>query len=412
MINVSGNLDLMLSDVGGEKQHILTVALQQVLDTLTTPAEAGKWKPKLSGVEVLAISEQILNEVVKNPIWITDKANDDSLLKEVLGVTFNALQNVPDGNRINFETLDELIEINLRAVAFNKWVLNQENEDKKSILSQSLDLVFDAVFGQPSSVDKSELLVDTLDFALESIILKNPNKAGLVVLASFLQKELGIVSSTGIDENYGEQFIASAFMALAENPELISDKIGIQSIVTGVSKTLAQHGLKQPHIVSEFTRLIIENTAGNLHLIIDSSKRTEKNILVLALQQVLKATSKRPSSGKWKPALSPTQILSITEDILEEVLANPQWVKNNFMQLLISSVYDSLESVPSNQPLHYSTVKNLIQKSIQTINLKKQLAIKLLPRTEEFKSLLSPILWKVCFWLCMTKQKVQLVHGL
>ncbi len=378
LINVSGNLDLMLTDRTGEKKHLLVAALQQILNTLTTPPDAAKWKPKLTGVEVLTISEQILEEVVKNPNWINDKVNEESLLQEVLNTTFNALDNIPEGNRINFDTLDEIIEINLRAVAYSKLVLNQTDDSKKSILSRSLDLVFDAVFAEPSTVDKSELLLDTLDYALESIIYKHPDKNGLIVLASFLQKELGFISDNGIHEDYADQFVTSAFNTLAEHPELISEKIGIQNIVVGVTSTLAKNGIRQPNIISEFIRLIFEYTSGNLNLIVDTSRRTEKNILVIALQQVLKATSKRPSSGKWKPKLTPLQILDITENILGVVVSNPQWVRNNFIHTVFLAVYKSLESVPSNQPFHYTTIKFLIQETLEAVNTKKQLAIKVI----------------------------------
>ena len=378
LVNVSGNMDLIVPNQAGQKNHLLVIALQEILSTISAPPSAGKWKPQLSGTEVLAISESILNEVVKNPNWINDKVNNNSLLQEVLSTTFKAIENIPEGGRLNFDTFDEIIELNLRAVAFNKIVLKQDNIDKKSILSKSLDLIFDTVFNDSSSVDKSELLLQTIDYAFDNIIAKNPDNAGLAVLASFLQKELGIITNTGINTGLADQFVSSALNTLAEHPELISEKIGIQNIVANVSKTLAQNGIKQPAFVSEFIRLILQNTSGNLHLIIDTSKRNEKNILVLALQQVLKATSSRPSSGKWKPSLTPSQILSITENILEEVVDNPQWVKNNFIQIVMTAVYRSLESVPSKQPLHFTTIKLIIHESLLAINLKKQLAIKLI----------------------------------
>jgi hypothetical protein len=376
LINVSGNLDLILTDSTGEKKHILVVALQQVLNTFTSPSASGKWKPQFSGTEVLAISEGILDEVAKNPNWINDKVNEDSLLLEVLNTTFKALENIPQGSRINYDTFNEIIEINLRTVANNKLVLVLDNENQKSILNKSLDLIFNTVFNQPASVDKSELLIETLDYAFESIILNNPDNNGLIVLASFLQKELGIISSTGINKGLADQFVSSALAALSEHPELISKKIGIQNIVVGVTSTLAQNGIKQPGIVTEFIRLILDHTAGNLNLIIDTSKRTEKNILVLALQQVLKATSKRPSGGKWKPKLTPLQILEVTENILGVVVANPLWVKNNFIQIVVSAVYQSLESIPSGKPLGYTTLKFLIQEALLAVNARKQLAVK------------------------------------
>ncbi len=378
LVNVSGNLDLVFTNETGKKDHLLVVALQQILNTFTAPPTAGKWKPKFTATEILVISEGILDEVVKNPGWISEKVNDKSLLQEVLNTTFKVLEKVPQSNRLNYDTLNEIIELNLRTVGYNKLVLVQDNEDKKSILNKSLDLIFDAVFAQPSSVDKSELLVETIDYAFESIISKNPDNNGLIVLASLLQKELGIIANNGIQKDLADQFVSSVLNTIAEHPELVSKKIGIQNIVSGVTSTLAENGIKQPEIVSEFLRLVLENTSGNLDLIIDTSNQTEKNILVLALQQVLKATSRRPSNGKWKPTLTPQQLLNVTENILEEVVANPQWVKKDFIKVVVSAVYQSLESVPSNQPLHFTTIKYLIQEAILAVNVRKQLVVSII----------------------------------
>lgn len=378
LINVSGNLDLIVTNKAGEKKHILVAAMQVILNTLTVPPPTGKWKPQLTGEEVLSISENILNEVVRNPQWISDKVNDESLLQEVLNTTFKALENIPTGNRLNYETLDEIIEINLRSVAHNKLVLKQNNEDKKSILSKSLDLVFGAVFNNPSTVDKSDLLIETMDYAFESIITKHPDNTGLAVLGAFLQKEVGIILTTGIQKDFADQFVASAFHALSQHPDLVSEKTGIQNIVAGVAGTLAQNGITQPGIVGEFIRSVVEHTSGNLDQLIDISDGSPKNILVVAVQQFFKETAKPPATGKWKPNLTGHQMLDITENILGEVVSNPLWVKNNLIQVVVSAVYQSLESVPRGKPLHYSTIKFLIKGAIRAVNGRKQLAVNLI----------------------------------
>lgn len=378
LVNVSGNLDLMLTNDAGEKNHILVAALQQTLNVLTLPPASGKWKPQLSGYEVLTITENILNEVVKNPGWVSDKVNDSSLLQEVLNATFQTLENIPHGQRVDFETLDTVIEINMRTVSHNKLVLKQSDETKKSILSQSLTLVFDAVFNVPSSVDKSDLLIETLDFALDSVVSRHPDNKGIAVLGALLHKELGIIASTGIQKDQATQFVASAFRALSAHPDLVSSQTGIQNIVSGVSAALADNGIKEPGIAGEFVRLTLDLTAVNMNLLVTPSDDSATNILVVGIEQFLKAIAKPPSSGKWKPSLTGHQTLDLTQDILEQVVDNPQWVDNDLIQIVTTSVFQSLETVPRGRPLHYSTIQFLVRNSIKAVNARKQLVVKVI----------------------------------
>lgn len=377
LLQTSANLDLIIPDSDGKPKQLVVIALKTILDSLTAAPNSGKWKPKLSGTQILSLSETLLDEVVRNPTWLSDKVNKDSLLQEALNITFTVLDKHPKGQRVNFETLKEIIEITLRAVAINKLILKAKPQEQP-ILEKALDLVFEFVFNEPSTVDKSELLIEVLEYMLESVIADHPNEEGLIIVMTLLQKDLRIISSTGINENLANQLVLSALNALSEHPELISDKIGIQNIVLGVTSALANSGITQPGIIGEFIRLILENTAGNLNLIIDTSKRTQKNILVLALQQVLEAVSKRPTRGKWKPELTPVQILQITEMILAEILANPLWVKNDFIQNLIELVYESLEQVPKDKPLHFSTIEALIKESIKSVDIRLNLAVKMI----------------------------------
>jgi hypothetical protein len=374
LVHTSANLEHMIPDSNGKPQQLVVLGLKTILEGLTPPPNSGKWKPKLSGIQLFSLSEILLDEVVRNPNWLSDKVNQDSLLQEALGITFAVLNKHPKGQRINFETLREITELSLRAVAINKLILTPDLQ-KQTILEKAMDLVFEFVFNEPSTIDKSQLLLEVLDYILEVIIADHPNDEGLIIVMTLLQKDLGIVTSTGIKEDLANQLVVSSLNALAEHPELISDKIGIQNIVVGVTSTLASSGINQPGVISEFIRLILENTAGNLNQIIDTSKRTQKNILVLALQQVLKAISKRPSSGKWKPELTPVQILEITEMILSKIIDNSLWVKNDFLQSLIEIVYQSMEQVPRDKPLHFSTIETLIKESINSVDTRLNLAV-------------------------------------
>ena len=376
LVHSSSNLNLLIPVENGDPKQLAVLALQNIIDAFTVKPGSGKWRPKLTGNQLLTLSESILDEVVRNPHWITDKTNQNTLLKESLDTTFDILEKYQEGQRVNFDTLQEIVELVLSAVAINKLILKPDSQ-QETILQKMLDLTFDFVFKEPDSVDKSDLMIDILEYTFESIIIAHPNDQGITIMMSLLQKNLGIVTSTGINEELANHFVSSALIALSEHPELVSEKIGVQNIVVGVTSTLANSNIREPGIVNEFVRLIIENTAGNLNLVIDTSKRTEKNILVAALSQILSAISKRPSSGKWKPVLTPMQTYQITELILEEIVENPRWIKNNLIQTLMGIVYKSMEKIPKDKPTHHSTFETLIMKAIDAVDSRMNLAVKI-----------------------------------
>jgi hypothetical protein len=289
---------------------------------------------------------------------------------------------VPKGQRLSGDTVERLIKINMRTVAVSEQVLNKTNwgsgEEETTILNKALDLVFEFVFEDNPTVDKGELLYDLLDYILNVIIANHPDKTGLTLITIILQKDLQLINAKGINDDTANELIEVALFAITEHPELLGSRIGIQKVVSGIAKALTDGGMKQPHILAEFVRLILSHTAGNLELLIDTSRRRQKHIMVITLQQILKAISSRPSAGRWKPKLTDAQILDITEVILEEVIANPHWVQNNQIKTLISAVYKALESVPNNKSLHYTTVKILIQDSLKAINFRKQLLVDVL----------------------------------
>lgn len=382
LLNAADNLDLVIPSDNNVSKHLLVEALSQILDILTTKPTEGKWKPKLTGAQTLSISENLLDEVVKNPSWVIKSDGNNSLLSEVLKTTFSTLELVPKGQRLSGDTVERLIKINMRTVAVSEQVLNKtkwgSGEEETTILNKALDLVFEFVFEDNPTVDKGELLYDLLDYILNVIIANHPDKTGLTLITIILQKDLQLINAKGINDDTANELIEVALFAITEHPELLGSRIGIQKVVSGIAKALTDGGMKQPHILAEFVRLILSHTAGNLELLIDTSRRRQKHIMVITLQQILKAISSRPSAGRWKPKLTDAQILDITEVILEEVIANPHWVQNNQIKTLISAVYKALESVPNNKSLHYTTVKILIQDSLKAINFRKQLLVDVL----------------------------------
>ncbi|RMG81072.1 MAG: hypothetical protein D6714_13565 [Bacteroidetes bacterium] len=381
LVQAAGNMNLILQIPGDVPQHLFVIALQQILTVVSRPVPDGKWKPQITGTQLVMLTETLLDEVVRNPAWITDRVHDNTMLAEVLNATFKALENIPTGQRLTLETVESLIQVNMRAVATSPKVLQKikwgDGEEEVTILNKALDLVFETAFGAHPALDKGELLYDLLDYILQVIIIHHPDEKGLTLTALILQKELPIIQDNGFNKPLANELLETALEVLSEHPNLISGKVSIQNIVGGVARELARGGITQPGILSEFIRLVLAHTAGNLDLLVDTSRRREKHILVLALQQFLKAISARPTAGKWKPKLTDGQVLDISRVIFAEIIAHPQWVQNDLIRVLVSAIYQSLEQVPNGMPLHFTTVKLLIQESLKAVNFKKQLLLEM-----------------------------------
>ena len=163
----------------------------------------GKWKPTISGSQLLGISENLLDEVIHNPSWITSKVNANSLLSEVLDTTFTALENVPEGHRLSFPTLEALIQLNLRTVAVSQQVLSKikwgSGQEETTILNKSLDLIFACVFQNHSVGDKTELFLDLTDYIMNTAVSGHPNAKGLILTQLILNAESGVIRNNGFE---------------------------------------------------------------------------------------------------------------------------------------------------------------------------------------------------------------------
>ena len=361
----------------------MVVALDEILTSITRPVPDGKWKPTYSNSELLILVETLLDEVVHNPGWITRKVEEKPLMSQVLDANFSALQQLPPTHRLNPTVLQMMIELSLHTAATNSLVLSLikwgTGEEETTILRKALDLIFAHVFNDSTSGDRSVLLLDLVDYVLNILISKYPNKTGLTLTMVILSDEIGLLlTNGGLDRTKANELVNTALATITQHPELIAENLGIQDIVTGVADALQNTKLPLSEMLPEFVRLTLEKTGGNLDLLVDSRKRKQKFILILALQQTLKAISQSPASGKWKPTLTGPQIHDITSLVFDQILQNPHLIKNDFVLILMRGVFKALESVPNSKPVPYIVLKSMIDDAFAAINFRKQLMIEVI----------------------------------
>ncbi len=351
--NTAGNLHLLWRAEQGEAEHLLLTTVSELLALLARPVPEGQWRPQLSRSQLLGLATLLVDEVVNNPDWALRSTDEQSILGGVLRSTFDALRNVPPQERLTLDTLEWIIQLNLRAVVTTPRILEAvdlaTDEEEKVILEQAMTLAVSFVFApdsrQTPKVYRAQLLKELLEYIFGVILARHPDQRGLMLVDLILFKESGLDFSKGFNREWADRLLDAALTVLARHPELIGDKAGLRDIVSGVAAALRQADLKDPDLLPELIRVVLENTAAQLPLIVETAPGKIDNLLILALQQTLAAISqKSDDTSRWRPQLTTPQVLEVAELILEEVVDNPLWVKEgSLVQHLLEGTFNALQ---------------------------------------------------------------------
>lgn len=142
----------------------------------------------------------------------------------------------------------------------------------------------------------------------------------------------------------------------------------------GVSSAMAEAGIKhRPDLLPELVRIILEHTAGNFHLIVRGGPgEPGKHLLVIAIQQLLLAVSRPVPDGRWKLHLPKGQLIGIAENILDEVVTNPNWVlakigEKTLLRETLDASFAALAGLPKEQRLSKEVLDLILRINIRTV---------------------------------------------
>lgn len=116
--------------------------------------------------------------------------------------------------------------------------------------------------------------------------------------------------------------------AVAENPEVLKiGNDGFKSLIQELAKDLAQRqDLFSDDLLPDILRLVLEKSAANLALIWPAgSASPSSHLLVTATSELLQALAESAATGAW-PKLSKRQMLTIADNVFDEVVDNPAWL--------------------------------------------------------------------------------------
>ena len=376
------NIDQFWQDDPNGRENLLITGLREVLAAFSAPKNSGIWRPTISNSQLIGMIQSLTEKITQNPGWVTERMGEDSIMGRVVHTTFNSLAKIPRKDRFSAQSLQHLIQINLKAVATSPRVLSQihwgNDQQEVVILEKGLDLVYGFALGdqQNLGVNRLSLIMDLADYTIDTVLSRNPNKKGLLLVDLLLFEETGIDFSNGFDQEFGNQLMASALNLLDQHPELVIKDQLFRQIITDTARSLKGTMVEREHLVPEIIRLVFQHTAGNLDLMMESGENKTSHLLAVSFREALRAISTPPTSGKWKPSFSNKQILGLLNVVSEEVISNPEWGRNERLVFeVVESVFAALEQVPNHKKLPFVVVEDLLKKSFAASTKVKELVL-------------------------------------
>ncbi|RMF00635.1 MAG: hypothetical protein D6772_06110, partial [Bacteroidetes bacterium] len=376
------NAQLIVPAQQGETRFLLVIALQSLLQQLSATDESGKWCPQLSTDALLALTESLLDEVVQHPQWIIPQDQQATTLwQEVVEAVFAALRALPVGSRLAPDTLETLILTSLHTAAHSPSLLRKlrwgSEQQEKLILQKALELTIAYVYPPQTAASPQRLAIfqDLLDFILDTVLSKYPDKRALIIL-DLLFFESDVELAKGFNEVLAEELVDAGVEILAAHPELVAREEVFQKILSDVGGALRASRRPLDHLLPEFIRLVLHYSAGHLESLMKISPNSPRILLAVALEQSLRIITQLPKRGRWSPSLTEEQIIEIIEMVLERVIANPQWIDNNrLIQLTLEAIFTSLGELKRQQSIPYQTIRLLVAASLDAVGHRRQLVL-------------------------------------
>jgi len=359
-----------------DAEHLLLVALRIILDQLSDAEAEGGWHLAFSRADLIELIELLLDEVVQQPLWLEEAVSDQPLLADVLEAVFQNLQLIPPEERLRPEILRWIIRASLRAAIDSPHLLERipwgTQGRRKLILSHALELLFAFLFRSdtPPGLNRIKLLEALLAYIMEEILTQYPDERALALIELVLFRS-GIDYSQGFDRALADEMLDAALAAFANYPELASEQEALQRLIQDLARSIEAAQLREPGLLPRLTRLLLEKTGENAHLLLDLRSGQPEHLLATAAREVLSALSAQNDAGAWRPALSAQQGLQLLELLLDESLRHPHWISDtlperSLLQEVTDTALSSLEAQPFGRRISAEALEALVTSSLYT----------------------------------------------
>ncbi len=370
--HTAGHLSTLMGKPTEGPRHLLVEAIREFLLVISKYQTPGPWKPRFSKRHILAIANHILDEVVLNPEWVLAEVEDKKLLRKALEVSFDALSKIPEGERLNLDVLELLIQLNIRTIATSQAVLDRvpwgASAEKVVILEKALDLIFAFVFdkNKVAAGQRVELLVDLLEYVLEVLIREYPDERCLALIDLILFKDPNVQYGGGFNTELADALIDAALDVLESHPDLLTGKVSLQEIISGIAGALEASSFRKKGVLPDLLRLVLDYTGRNLFLIVPTDAGKPNYLLLLALEELLIRLSSSNDPNKWQPEISWRQAMLIIEEVFDHLVMHPEWLlaeagQTSLLQKVLQEVFVALQEIPKSERLDPASLEAIIK---------------------------------------------------
>ncbi len=352
-------------------EHMLVIATQEFLLIFSDP-EIGPFK--FARKHILQLIEFVLDEVVNNPGWISRKVEDKPLLHHLLLSSFSSIAQLPKEERLQFEMIKILIELNTRLIISHPQVLQKwglEEEEEKVLLRQILDIILDCLFKDQnetySAFEKAAQLRLLLSYAFEIILLKHPNHIGLQLIELLLSPEEGLDLSgdASLLEQMGEIFLEF----LEEQISRSYEGSEVWHIIRSFIGLLKEREFYNKNKLLAQIKLILEYLRQELHPILIDEEGNPKHLILIAVQQILDLLIQAAEQASPKLKLNQDQLSVLFYLLLNEVLDHQEWLSHQVgeekvLSELIDVSFETLKQIPDSEKISLDTLIELFEINI------------------------------------------------
>jgi len=237
-------------------------------------------------------------------------------------------------------------------------------------------------------------------FGTNQGVSKIIESTGVILLDAILDDNSDqIVFKNALSPDTLDRLTRATLDVVAQHPAVLHGGRGIKEIIAGVAGVVKDKSILERGFLPELTRVVLEQSAGHLDLLWRETPTGAEHLLVSAVKQVMGTLAAQTTDGKpWKPALTNTQMLSIVEELVDEVVQNPAWILDEVqgkpvLSEMLDATFASMRSLPKDARLQGEVLRSILKQNVEITLLQRSVLDKIKWGTEqEEKAILSKAL--------------------
>ena len=336
--------------------------------------EAGKTGSKALFFEKTAI---IVDSVIKYPFLISGEVENQVPLNQLLTGFEQIKKKFPASVTRNQQFTLFLFEKYFQCASENPalWEKTNNQNERSSNLDLAIHLVIEAAFNRKNEGNEGKnmaLFKSLITFALEEILQTYPNELGLTLIRIIVSPDTGFGFRYGFDRQWADQMVEAALTLFSQHPHLIAAENTWDDLFSGVSNALKDVNIQSYNLLPELTRMILEKSSLQLNLKVSLENGKEEYLLIAGLREILAALSANETAASKHLQLTPGQLLSFVELLLDAVIKNPNWITTFFgekpmIREVLAIPFRTLSRIPADQRLGYDLLTQVIESELEAI---------------------------------------------